>query len=189
MSFCPVDVWTFDLDSARPVVLVGDEVTRAGRFVFEKDRRHWSQARSALRMTLASYLKCTPEAVEFTYGGNGKPAVPARCGVEFNLSHSRGWAMLAVTRGVPVGIDLEAIRESVDIANLLRRVGEADPRGSAAELFHLWTRREARTKALGGRLMLTPEGDLRVADLIAPEGFAASVALQGAEPEPHYREI
>ena len=187
MRCCRVDIWTFHLDLPRPVVLTPDETVRANRFIFEKDRVYWSHARSALRTTLALYLECAPEAVGFTCGANGKPAVDQRFGMEFNISHSRDHAMIAVTRSVPVGIDLEVIRESVDIAKLLRRVGETELQGSTTELFHRWTRREARTKAVGGQLMLMPEGDLQVTDLTAPEGFAASVALLGARPEPHYR--
>ena len=187
MNYCPVDVWTFNLDLPRPVVLSPDETVRANRFIFEKDRMHWSHARSALRTTLALYLESAPEAVDFTYGLNGKPAVHQGFGLEFNMSHSRDHALIAVTRAVPVGIDLEVIRESVDIAKLLQRVGETELQGSRTDLFHRWTRREARTKAVGGQLMLMPEGDLHVADLTAPEGFAASVALLGTRPEPNYR--
>lgn len=186
MSCCTVDIRTFDLSVDRPVVLSPEEAARAARFVFEKDRKQWAQARSALRRTLAGYVGCAPESLEFVYGENGKPALAWDSGVEFNISHSGGWAMIAVTRGVPVGVDIEVIRETVDIAKLLRRLGEMEPGGSTAELFHLWTRREARTKAVGGQLMMAAEGDLRVLDVRGPEGFAASVALAGADPEPCY---
>jgi len=193
MSACAVDIWTFDLDSPRPLVLSPEELARANRFRFEKDRRHWSHARSALRTVLADYVRCSPESLVFRYGPNGKPglsaaAMEAAPDVEFNLSHSHRRAMLAVTHGISVGIDLEEIRESVDIAKLLQRIGETEVAGSTGELFHLWTRREARTKAVGGQLMEIPAADLRVRDLIAPEGFAASVALVAVDPEPRYRE-
>ena len=95
--------------------------------------------------------------------------------------------MVAVTRGVPVGIDLEAIRENVDIARLLHRIGETQLTGTKDELFHVWTRREARTKAVGGPLMEIPTADLRVVDITAPPGFAASVALEGTDAEPRYQ--
>jgi len=191
VNCCPVDIWTFNLNAGRTLVLTEEELARANRFVFEKDQRHWGQARTAMRTTLAGYLHCAPLDVSFVYGPNGKPAISPDQGVlEFNISHSRGWAMLAVvTSGFPVGIDLETIRANVDIAKLLRRLGEAEPTGTTEELFHLWTRREARTKALGGQLMLAPEGDLRVADVTAPAGFAASVALLGATPEPRHRQL
>jgi hypothetical protein len=49
-------------------------------------------------------------------------------------------------------------------------------------LYHAWTRREAKTKALGIPLMDAPGGDVRVIDVEAPPGFAASVALVGCDP-------
>ena len=186
MSCCTVDIRTFDLRLDGPVVLSAEEAARAARFLFEKDRQQWAQARSALRRTLAGYMGVAPEALEFVYGENGKPALAGRTGVEFNMSHAGGWAMIAVTRGVPVGVDIEVIREDVDIAKLLRRLGETELSGRTAELFHVWTRREARTKAMGGQLMVATEGDVRVVDVRAPEGFAGSVALVGADPEPQY---
>jgi phosphopantetheinyl transferase len=94
--------------------------------------------------------------------------------------------MIAVSPGPPVGIDLEAIRENVDIARLLARIGETRLTGSRAELFQVWARREARTKAVGGPLMEIPVEDLRVTDLKAPEGFAAALALLGRDPAIHY---
>src|SRR5882757_5221425 len=149
MKSCPVDVWTICLDEPGSVVLIPEEQIRADRFKFEKDRVHWSRARSALRTTLALYLERPPLGFGFIYGEHGKPALEGNTGLEFNISHSRGWAMIAVTRGVPVGIDLEEIREKVDIAKLLQRIGETELTGTTEELFHVWTRREARTKALG----------------------------------------
>ncbi len=192
MSCCTVDIRTFDLRLDGPVVLSAEEAARAARFLFEKDRKQWAQARSALRRTLAGYVGAAPEALEFVYGENGKPALAGQAGVEFNISHAGGWAMIAVTRGVPVGspvpvgVDIEAIREHVDIAKLLRRLGETELSGGTVDLFHVWTRREARTKAMGGQLMMATEGDVRVVDVRAPEGFAGSVALVGADPEPRY---
>ena len=187
MNCCPVDIWTVNLDAARPLTLTPQEQARAARFRFERDRVHWAHARSALRSILARYVPRPPEELVLVYGEHGKPALQNGAGIEFNISHSKGWAMVAVTRGVPVGIDLEAIRENVDIAKLLHRIGETQLTGTRDELFHIWTRREARTKAVGGPLMEIPTADLRVVDVTAPEGFAASLALEGANPGPLYQ--
>lgn len=94
--------------------------------------------------------------------------------------------MIAVAAAIPVGVDIEAIREDVDIAKLLARIGEPGLVGSTRELFHAWTRREAKTKALGLPLMEIPGGDVRAVDIEGPAGFAASVALVGWEPAVRY---
>lgn len=180
-----MDVWTIALDAPRAAILTEEEARRAARFRFERDRLRWTNARSALRAVLGRRLGAEPLNVQFTFGPHGKPAVK---GVEFNISHSREWAMIAVAGAVPVGIDIEAIREDVDIAKLLRRIGEPGLEGSANELFQAWTRREAKTKALGIPLMEIPCGDVRAIDIEAPPGFAASVALVGWDPVVRHRE-
>jgi 4'-phosphopantetheinyl transferase len=165
------------------VILSSEEQARVDRFRFERDRVHWANAHSALREILGGYLNAPPLEISFTLGPHGKPAV---AGVEFNLSHSGGWAMIAVSRGTPVGIDVEAIRPKVEMAQLLKRIGETELNGSIGELFQVWTRREARTKAAGGPLMEIPAGDFRVVDLVAPKGFAAALAMEGYDPEVRY---
>jgi phosphopantetheinyl transferase len=175
----PVDVWTVALDLPRADWLAPDERERANRFRFEADRLHWTNARSALREILGAYLNVAPSAIAFAYGPNGKPSVE---GVEFNLSHSRNWAVIAINRDVPVGADIEAIRPEVEIENLLRRIGEKTSGGSAKDLFQMWTLREARTKAIGAQLMQQPPDDVFAIDIEAPDGFAAAVALYGRIP-------
>ena len=178
------DVWTIALDGPCEVLLTEDERARASRFRFERDRVHWSHARSALRAVLGRYLKTAPLQIAFSLGPHGKPSV---AGLEFNLSHAGGWAMIAVSEGAAVGVDLESIRSNVDMAALLARIGETQLSASRADLFQVWARREARTKAVGGSLMEIPSGDLRVVDLFAPEGFAAALAMVGCDPVIRYR--
>jgi 4'-phosphopantetheinyl transferase len=179
-----VDIWTISLDEPRAAILTEEERSRAARFHFERDRLRWTHARSALRAVLGQHLGTAPLDVRFAFGPHGKPAVE---GVEFNISHSRGWAMIAVAGEAPVGVDIEAIRGDVDISKLLLRVGEIGLTGSPSELFHAWTRREAKTKALGIPLMEIPRGDVRAIDVEAPPGFAASVALVGCDPVVRHR--
>ena len=179
-----VDIWTIPLDTPRPVILSVDEQARAARFRFEADRMHWTRARSALRAILAGYLHMRPEQIQFSYGEQGKPAVRE---IEFNLSHARNWAILAVSELVPVGIDIEAIRDNVEIEKLLARIGETGLTGSSTEeLFRRWARREARTKALGSALMELPPPRVCAVDIDAPPGFVAAVALADRMPLARY---
>ena len=95
--------------------------------------------------------------------------------------------MIAVARNCPVGVDLEKIREDLDIAPLLRRLGETNlPDLSVPGLYHRWTQREARSKAAGAALFDTPREDSHAVDVSAPDGYAASVALIGENPVVRY---
>ena len=135
METCAVDLWTIPLTRECPTHLSEDEVARANRFRFEEDRIRWIRARSSLRLILSRYAGSDPAELVFCYGKHGKPALVGATGVEFNLSHSGDWAMVAVARSVPVGVDIERMRANVDIAALLRRLGETDlPQAEAGAL-------------------------------------------------------
>ena len=179
---CDVDVWLIPLESGGETILSPDEEIRAARFRFEVDRARWIRARSALRGILSQATGIAPGELVFVLGPHGKPALANIGAIEFNLSHSGSWAMVAVTRGVPVGVDIERIRDNVDIAAVLQRVQKTALPHTPAALFQVWTRREAMTKAAGGSLLETPRGDVRVCDLEAPGGYVAAVALVGREP-------
>lgn len=172
-----IDLWTIPLDQPRSALCLSeDEAIRAARFRFEKDRAHWVTARSALRTVLATYMESSPESLRFIYNEHGKPALEHEGGIEFNLSHAGDFGLIAVSRSAAVGVDIERIRQNVDIAALLRRLGETDLQDTIPELFQRWTRREALSKAAGGELFNPPSPDLQAFNIPAPEGYTAAVA-------------
>jgi 4'-phosphopantetheinyl transferase len=182
----PVDLWTISLVTASPSHLSEDEIARANRFKFEEDRVRWTRARSSLRLILSMYKGEDPARLTFVYGAHGKPALLPPTDIEFNLSHAGDWGMIAVTRAIPVGIDIERIRPGIDIAALLRRLGETELPETTQELYQRWTTREAKSKAIGGALFDTPSANIFAADITAAAGYAASVALVGYQPEVRY---
>jgi phosphopantetheinyl transferase len=94
--------------------------------------------------------------------------------------------MIAVSRSIPVGVDIERIRQKIDMVPLLHRLGETDLPGETQQLYQVWTRREAKSKAAGGALFDKPADNICAVDVTAPTGYAASVALVGYEPEVRY---
>ena len=186
MDRFPVDVWAVSLAHPAPTHLSEEETARAKRFKFEEDRVRWTRARSSLRLILSRYAGEDPAQIGFTFGPHGKPSLLPFSDVEFNLSHAGDWALVAVTRGVPVGIDIERFREKVDMRPLLERLGETDLPEATQDLYQRWTLREAKSKAAGGALFDTPPANICAVKVNAPEGYAASVALIGYEPEIRY---
>lgn len=141
-----------------------DEQERAARFHFAADRRRFEAGRGLLRRTLGHYLGAIPAGLRFTYGPYGKPALQgehAAAQLEFNLSHSGGWALLGLTRGAAIGVDLERERHLSDHANIAHSnfapAEQADllalpPAARLSAFFATWTRKEAYVKAVGNGL-------------------------------------
>lgn len=186
METHPVELWTIPLTRESPNHLSEEEVARANRFKFEGDRVRWIRARSALRMILSRYAGDDPGNLVFTYGKHGKPALTFSQ-IQFNLSHAGDWAIIAVSRSVHVGVDIERMRANVEMAVLLARLGETDLPATEPELYQVWARREARSKAAGGALFDQPADNIHAIDISAPAGYAAAVALVGCTPVAQYR--
>jgi 4'-phosphopantetheinyl transferase len=167
-----VHVWRIPLEIPDDVLsqlrgtLADDERQRADRFHFDKDRRHFTAGRGTLRLILAHYLRRRPEAIRFTYTGYGKPLLAeASAALRFNLTHSHGLALLAVTLGREIGVDVEHIRDNLERDGELLAERFFSPREVAAlrslpielrreAFFHCWTRKEAYIKANGKGLSL-----------------------------------
>ncbi|HZN10638.1 MAG TPA: 4'-phosphopantetheinyl transferase superfamily protein [Blastocatellia bacterium] len=167
-----VHVWRGALDQPPPVTeqllatMTADERRRAGRYHFARDREHFIVARGMLRAILGRYLGRGPGDLQFIYAAYGKPALstePSHGGLRFNLSHSHGLALLAVTRDREVGVDLEFIRPGVieeEIAEHFFSAAEVrllralPPAEQAEAFFNCWTRKEAYIKARGEGLSL-----------------------------------
>jgi 4'-phosphopantetheinyl transferase len=162
-----IDVWTLRLDEpataagSGPSVLSPDEIARASRFHFEKDRIHFARCRSALRRLLAGYLAIPAAEVRFEYLASGKPQLAAAQNpraLQFNVSHSAGIALVAIASERRLGVDVEKIRADVDTPSLAERFFSLRERAGLKALpdhlrlpgfFACWTRKEAFLKATG----------------------------------------
>lgn len=163
VSGSAVDVWWVGLDQPPQnwlPVLSADERDRAERFRFAVHRQRFIVGRGTLRAVLARYLDLdAPRTIRFQYGPQGKPAlVPPHHDLRFNVSHTENWALIAVTAGRDIGIDLEKIRPLDEMESIAARVfapAERDawlalpPAERAHAFFRCWSRKEAYVKGEG----------------------------------------
>lgn len=167
-----IHVWRANLDlkpsrvQSLQQTLAMDEQERAERFYFQKDREHFIVARGLLRTILGHYLNMEPAQLRFCYSLHGKPALAGELGrneLRFNLSHSCGLALYAITRGRELGVDVERIRPELVDEQIAERF--VSPREFAilrtlptelqqVAFFSCWTRKEAYIKARGEGLTL-----------------------------------
>jgi 4'-phosphopantetheinyl transferase len=141
-----------------------EEVSRAERFVFPRDRDHFVVGRGRLRELLGKYQHCPPNIVRFKTGRYGKLSLVDDGGpLRFNLSHSHGLAVYGFCMGRELGIDTEKIRPEFAGEEIAKRYFSATEQRELAELpkelrdsafFLCWTRKEAYIKAHGDGLQI-----------------------------------
>jgi len=167
-----VHVWRATLDlptgslQAFERTLSFDERERAARFRSPQLRQRFTAGRGILRAILGRYLRQAPEALCFAYTAYGKPSLamlPGQPPLQFNLSHSAGLALYAVTLNRAVGVDVETIDHNIEHLQVAEHCFSAGERSAlrqlppgelAAGFFNCWTRKEAYIKAHGHGLSL-----------------------------------
>jgi 4'-phosphopantetheinyl transferase len=185
------------------------ERARAECFRLPASRMEFIVARGFTRLILGRYLSILPGAVRLREGQHGKPELASRVSgrrLTFNLSHSRGVILAAITVDQEVGIDIEFVDSRVHFSEIARIVfSPAENRWLSHSLndkgprkyFQCWTRKEALLKAMGEGLsdkirqveIVPASGPLvpRIAgvasdqwmlkDLDISDGFVAAVAV------------
>jgi 4'-phosphopantetheinyl transferase len=161
------DVWSAVLSAPPSAVdhcsglLSPDEAARAARFHFDEDRRRFVLARGLLRLLLGGYLEADPRSLEFSYSAAGKPDLgrpSVSPPLRFNVAHSGGRVLYALARGAAIGVDIEKVRDEVDVDGISRRFfapGEGPAlarlraRSRRRRFFETWARKEAVLKASG----------------------------------------
>jgi 4'-phosphopantetheinyl transferase len=171
-----IEVWIVDLDQGESEdldpsieamfgeILSDDEIARARRLIRPKDRLRFGRCRAAVRGILGQIEGISPSSLKFGSGPHGKPyverAMPkgSSSGLEFNVSHSGGLALVAATRGRAIGVDLEQIRVIREADRIIESFFTKLEQAQFAEIaaakrdaafMRGWTRKEAILKGLG----------------------------------------
>jgi 4'-phosphopantetheinyl transferase len=189
-----VHVWRAELDLPAAQIeslrrdLAGDELEKAAKFYFEKDRARFIVAHGLLRLILSRYAQSEPGELGFRLSAYGKPALDVESGgdaIRFNLSHSHGLALVAVTRHREIGVDLEWIRDDLEVEQIACRFFSPREVAMLHELpeamrneafFRCWTLKEAYIKALGKGLSLPLD---RFTVSLAPGQAKALLEVEG----------
>ena len=158
------------------------EMQRAARMRPGRGRDEFIAGRGALRRLLAREMSAEgrevdldvnlidldvdPREISFRVGTYGKPSIEGDAGgLEFNLAHSQGLVLIALSRAGAVGIDVEDPTRPVEALEIARTNFHAEEiawlesrpeRERTTAFYWIWTRKEAVAKADGRGLMLLP---------------------------------
>jgi 4'-phosphopantetheinyl transferase len=163
-----VHIWMADLNISESIqqhfeksFLSNEELAKAKSFKFDQHRLQFSASHGYLRFILAQYLNCCPSLIEYEIGEYGKPSLKNPSNpdkIRFNMSHSQNMALYAVTLDVEVGVDIEIIKDDLNIPDLIEHVFTTRENNIFKEIkedkktkvfYDVWTRKEAYLKATG----------------------------------------
>jgi len=216
-----VHVWQVDLiawerEAGSLFALLNvEERERAARFKFPEPRNQFLISRALLRRALGRYLGIEAREVRFRATANGKPELALNSDfrfndlrsddLRFNLSHTHGVTVFAVTRGRQLGVDVERIRADTNVMELAGRFFsppevqwlQSQPASEQLSSFYLcWTGKEAYIKAHGEGLSLSlssfgvlprPAGHELQLDVYADAEESRRWSLRQLEPGPDLR--
>lgn len=137
-------------------MLSARERQTAQRFRSRQLTEQYIQSHALVRRVLSNYIKAPPGEIKIMADSMARPYLAHQSELDFNLSHTDGMSVVAVTRDV-VGIDIERLRNNIDARALACRVLSAResatiPDGVAASqtpFFDYWTLKESYAKAIG----------------------------------------
>ncbi|PPL00276.1 4'-phosphopantetheinyl transferase family protein [Parapedobacter indicus] len=140
-------------------LLSDDETAKAERFHQTDHKLRFSAAHTALRLLLSYATVSDPSALRFEKGHHNKPklVVPANTDIQFNLSYTENRAMIGLSSGQPIGVDIEWSQRPLDIETMVEACFStneiafisAEKREVHRRFFTLWTRKEAILKLTG----------------------------------------
>jgi len=200
-SLC-LDQRTWDTPSDR-------EHAKANRFSRLVDRTRYVLSRASLRWILSLCCGCDPTLISFDYGREGKPRLSSKIAtdIEFNVSHSHDYCLVAVARRWQIGVDIEHILPVDNLAELVREIAHSDEQSALQLLaerhklktfFRLWTRKESVLKAYGTGFSTDPRaiicgfdggqscvvssrnrdaGRYQILNLDSPDGYCMALAV------------
>lgn len=153
-------IWQFPTNVAFPEAtryLSAAEKERAQRFYYDYHRIRYTVSHALTRAILAQYANISPEKLIFSQHKYGKPYLENAPQIEFNLTHSKDLALLAIGQSHPVGIDIEyfkargyqGISEMMYSHNEQRLVENAVSNIKPLIFFKIWSQKEAVIKADG----------------------------------------
>lgn len=190
-------IWNFDMDKYLDQIdefvdiLSSDELVRASKFHFERDKNWFIISRGLLRVFVNFYSTIPTEKIKFITNDFGKPSLSLADNnphLLFNLSHSKNFLSIGFSSNNHIGVDVELmkpLKNHVEIAKRFFSASEVEqllsfPTDRILDGFYsCWTAKEAVIKLSGEGLSFPlKEFDVELKALNPGESYIYKVNLK-----------
>lgn len=157
-----IHVWSINLDINEKKItylnsfLSEDEIIKASKFRFKKDKNCSIISRGTLRFLSGKYLNIDPKTIKFKYGKYGKPYYDLETELKFNVSHSGNLAVIAFVLNSDIGIDIEKLKYDFEVMDIvdnyfsrseIESLNKFPVQDQVKGFYRCWTRKESFIKA------------------------------------------
>lgn len=145
-----IHIWFINLNDFKDKIqylkpfLSNDEILKASKFKFKKDKDCSIITRSVLRLLSNKYLNLKAKNITFKYGKFGKPNYKFKTDLKFNVSHSGNMAVVAFVLNNDIGVDIVDHYFSESEIQTLNKFSIQD---QVKGFYRCWTRKESFIKA------------------------------------------
>jgi 4'-phosphopantetheinyl transferase len=141
--------------------LTTEEQSRANKLRIDDKRKQFVITRGLLKKILSIISNKEPKAISLLYEEHGKPYTNIKYNkknIEFNVSHSGDYALIAISLDNKVGVDIEKINIKIDNLSLSNRFFSEIEKNALLELesdkqldafYQTWVKKESFIKAVG----------------------------------------
>jgi 4'-phosphopantetheinyl transferase len=142
-------------------LLSKDEIERASKFKFDRDRDFFIKGTGLLRLLIQNYTGVSAYDISFSQNKYGKPDILNRQNntkLNFNLSNSQNWLCIGFILNESIGVDLEVIKQINDYYDVadkffsdceIKQLKTFSEKESLQALYSCWTSKEAFIKFSG----------------------------------------
>lgn len=190
-------IWNFDLNKYLNLIdkfksiLSREELIRADKFYFDRDKNWFIINRGLLRNFVSIYTSIPAKEIKFVFNNFGKPSLAIdgnSTHLHFNLSHSKNFLSIGFIINSQIGIDIELMNLSKDHLRIAKRFfsnSEFDkllsfPADKLRDGFYsCWTAKEAVIKLFGMGLSFSlKDFDVELKELKPDESYKYKVNLK-----------
>lgn len=161
-----IDVWVVNVNEIEPTfweegigTLNMDEREKHAQFSNEHNAQTYAHTRILTRYILAQKLGRQPSDLAFMRTDLGRPSLADEKDIDFNISHSDQYCVVALGRNARIGVDIEYVRRRKREAAIVTKhfsereqacyLGLNDDLQRTQYFFKIWTLKEAHSKARG----------------------------------------
>lgn len=149
-------IQTEDVDFVSYEYLKKDELERMNKYIMKIDKMNYLITHSIVNLIFSNILKCRIEDILYRNTENGKPYIKNDKDIKFNISHSKGGAVVGLSK-MDIGVDIEFVDNKFlfnDIINISFSKREIDFINNETKKFYkYWVSKESYLKYEGTGLL------------------------------------